>query len=251
MGGAATTAAAAPAPSTGRSSSRHQRQRLGLVLLVVLGAVAVPGALGFLVPSPPSVSSSPTAPAAVSLHRSPFSTGSGSSSTTTALYVKREGRRGPGYKGGGDSSRSGSGGGGGRGSDRGRPGGRGRRGEAGAEPSKDPNKRLANLNRKLTSIIEVGGCCGRKWVRFDSIRFGRLGQSNSIGSIGDCLVSSLRLIHHQPPTHEHVTVGGHPLGGAQRGAAAEVGAQGGGPGGDFAPDQARAPAGLCVSPSGY
>ena len=77
--------------------------------------------------------------------------GGPAAASTTALFVKREGRRGPGYKGG---SGGGSGGGGGAGGYRGgRPGGRRR--DAGAEPSKDPEKRLANLNRKLTSIIEV------------------------------------------------------------------------------------------------
>lgn len=55
------------------------------------------------------------------------------------LAVKRAGRR----SGGSGGSSSGG-------------GGFGKRGKNdGAEASKDPEKRLANLNRKLTSILEV------------------------------------------------------------------------------------------------
>lgn len=58
------------------------------------------------------------------------------------LAVKRAGRR----SGGSGGSSSG--------------GGFGKRGKNdGAEASKDPEKRLANLNRKLTSILEV-----RTWM---------------------------------------------------------------------------------------
>lgn len=55
------------------------------------------------------------------------------------LAVKRAGRR----SGGSGGSSSGGNGFGRRGKD------------DGAEASKDPEKRLANLNRKLTSILEV------------------------------------------------------------------------------------------------
>lgn len=61
------------------------------------------------------------------------------------LAVKRAGRRG----GGG-----GSGGGGGQYGKRGK-------GSQGGEASSDPEKRLANLNRKLTSVLEVGVCVCR------------------------------------------------------------------------------------------
>lgn len=125
---------------------QHQQKRWGLAALLMIGAVAVPRSLAFLV--------RPAAPLAVSTFLiAPSSSPSSSAPrapralSTTALYVKREGRRGPGYRG-----ESGGGGGGGS---YGGGGGRGRRSRDSAEPSKDPNKRLANLNRKLSSIIEV------------------------------------------------------------------------------------------------
>lgn len=108
-------------------------------------AALLPCALGFLLPT-----GLPSAPArAVSIVGRP------GADSTTALFVKREGRRGPGYKGGSGGSGGGSyrSGGGGAGSGRGRRGGG--RGQPGPEPSKDPSKRLANLNRKLSSIMEV------------------------------------------------------------------------------------------------
>lgn len=75
-----------------------------------------------------------------------------SGASVQPLAVKRAGRRG----GGGGSGGGSSGSGGGFGSSRG-PGGR-RGKDDGAEASKDPEKRLANLNRKLSSILEVCGC---------------------------------------------------------------------------------------------
>lgn len=89
------------------------------------------------------------------------------------LALKRAGRRSGGSGGSGGSS---SGGGGGFGKRRGK--------DDGAEASKDPEKRLANLNRKLSSILEVrhdgwgveglvGGGGGRERER-DAHRVGAL-----------------------------------------------------------------------------
>ena len=147
----------AAAPATRRTPHARGRRPIATVV-VLMGAMVLPCALGFMLPA---ASPSPSTGAAV-VSSAAARMGGPAATSTTALFVKREGRRGPGYKGGSGGGGSGGSGGGGGGYRGGRPGGRRR--DAGAEPSKDPEKRLANLNRKLTSIIEVCAKGEKLWV---------------------------------------------------------------------------------------
>ena len=159
--GPSTTSAAAP--------SARPRALQGLAAGLAVLLAASPCALGFLLGTP-ELGQAPTTRVGGWSHRcsSPASQRQQHlqqqqpAPLVGPLYVKREGRRGGGGGGGGGNGGQygrgggqyggGRGGGGGSGN---RGGGRRRRRAPEAEASKDPEKRLANLNRKLSSIVEV------------------------------------------------------------------------------------------------
>lgn len=115
--------------STMATTRRRTPHTHMMTILLLASLLLVQTALAFLLPS-----AIPSSSTALARRRS--------GASVQPLAVKRAGRRGGGNSGGG-----------GFGSSRG-PGGR-RGKDDGAEASKDPEKRLANLNRKLSSILEV------------------------------------------------------------------------------------------------